>query len=164
METTWKIALLLQPIIASFIISRLGGNRMDLTWYSKLEKPTLTPPKIVFPIAWTILYILLGVNAFLMYNTFFNFNRPSIFSSIFLHKYMIIYEIQLILNFSWSIFFFNLKKPWYSLAIVAIMIISTTYLLWESWNYNKIAFWVLVPYFIWICFASYLNFYIAKNN
>ena len=164
METTKKIALLLQPLIGSIIITSLGGNKMDLAWYSKLKKPALTPPKSLFPIAWTVLYILLGINAVLMYNTFQKMNRPSLFSSVFLNKYMVIYEIQLILNFVWSIFFFNLKKPMYSLAIVAVMIISTTYLLWESWNYNRSAFWVLVPYFIWICFASFLNLYIAMNN
>lgn len=158
MDLINQALLLLQPTIGSALSS--GFSKFDQKWYNSLKKPVLTPPNIVFPIAWTILYILLGVNALLIYNSYKSKNRPSLMDNNF-KNYMIVYEIQLILNFIWGWVFFGLRNLKMGLLIVGIMIILTICLLIQSWNVNRTAFWVLVPYFIWISFAAYLNFYIA---
>ncbi len=80
-------------------------------------------------------------------------------------SYIAPYEVQIFLNFAWSVVFFGLQKPKISLIIIFGMIGLTGYLLWMSWGKKRLAFWTLLPYLLWIIFAMYLNFYIvAKNN
>ena len=118
--------------------------------YGELKKPFLAPPASLFPIAWSILYLLMGVGAALVYtkDTQNDENR----------KLGIIFHlIQLILNFFWSIIFFNARE--YLLAFVWLI------LLWLSVmsmliNYSKVsktAFFLNVPYLVWLTFAAYLN-------
>ena len=150
------IFLILQPFIGNAITSRLFSgnlNTKNRTWYNKLKQSPLTPPPIVFPIVWTILYILLGLSAvfFLMGRTLL----PNLVS------YIAPYEAQMLLNFAWSVVFFGLQKPKISLVIIFAMIALTAYLLWFTWRKDRLAFGTLLPYFLWILFAMYLNFYIV---
>jgi len=150
------IFLILQPFIGNAITSRLFSgnlNTKNRTWYSKLKQSPLTPPPIVFPIVWSILYILLGLSA-----VFYLMGQ-----SLNLVPYILPYEAQILLNFSWSVVFFGLQKPKISLIIIFAMIGLTGYLLWISRG-KRLAFWTLLPYFLWILFAMYLNFYIVVNN
>jgi tryptophan-rich sensory protein len=154
------IFLILQPFIGNAITSRLFSanlNTKNRTWFNKLKQSPLTPPSIVFPIVWTILYILLGLSAV------FFLKGQSILPNLL--SYITPYEAQMLLNFSWSVAYFGLRKPKISLIIIFAMIILTAYLLWISWGKKKmVAFWMLLPYFLWILFASYLNSYIVINN
>lgn len=164
MELLWKALLAVQPLVGSVIISGTGLNQIDKTWYKNLNQSPLTPPPIVFPIVWTILYILLGLSAYFYYSAVVALKRPATFEKLFLIEYLPVYEIQLLLNYIWSIVFFYFKKPIISLVIVFLMIGLTVYLLWKSWTVNAIAFWVLIPYALWIAFATYLNFHIVLKN
>jgi len=154
------IFLILQPFIGNAITSRLFSgnlNTKNRTWYSNLKQSPLTPPSIVFPIVWTILYILLGLSA-----VFFLMGQALLPN---LKSYILPYEAQMLLNFAWSVVFFGLQKPKISLIIIFGMIALTAYLLWISWSKKRmVAFWMLLPYFIWIMFAMYLNFYIVIKN
>ena len=163
-ELLWKILLILQPFLGTSIVTAFGGNFNNNTrpWYNKLIQSPLTPPPIVFPIVWTTLYLLIGISAVLIYNS--SLANPSTFKVDFLWKYLAPYEVQIILNFIWSIAFFAWQLPKLSLAIVYAMIALTAYLLWKSWFTNRTAFWLLLPYGIWITFAMYLNFYIVVKN
>ena len=154
------IFLILQPFIGDAITSRLFSgnlNTKNRSWYANLKQSPLTPPSIVFPIVWTILYILLGLSA-----VFFLMGQALLPNLV---SYIGPYEAQMLLNFSWSVVFFGLQKPKISLIIIFGMIVLTAYLLWISWgNKRTIAFWMLLPYFLWILFAMYLNFYIVIKN
>lgn len=163
-ETIWKILLLIQPLVGSMISRLFGGSKTSPLWYKNLNQSPLTPPGVVFPIVWSVLYVLLGINGYFIYNKLSKLNRPEFFKKEFLLDYFPAYEIQLLLNFSWSFFFFAFQKPVISLIIVSLMVIFTAYLLWKSWLIDKSAFYVLVPYFLWISFATYLNFYIVLKN
>lgn len=146
------IFLIIQPFIGNAIIMRFFNSNVD----SKLKQSPLTPPPIVFPIVWSILYILLGLSAI-----FYLMGQKLLPKLV---SYIAPYEAQMLLNFAWSMVFFGLQKPKISLIIIFAMIGLTGYLLWISWG-KKLAFWTLAPYFLWILFAMYLNFYIvAKNN
>ena len=160
----WQVLLVIQPFLGSSLVQALGGsfNANSRTWYNNLIQSPLTPPPIVFPIVWTSLYLLIGVSALLIYNT--ASLSPANFKIDFLWKYLAPYEVQLVLNFFWSIAFFALQMPKLSLAVVFAMIGLTAYLLWKSWHTNRTAFWLLLPYAIWITFAMYLNFYIVVKN
>lgn len=165
-ELATKAFFILQPILGSSIVSYFGGNydKNSRGWYKSIKQSPLTPPPFVFPIVWPILYIMLGLNALLIYNKIKKLNRPSFFDKLFIKDYLPIYEIQLLLNFSWSIFFFSMKKPTVSLVVNILMIVFTVWLIFKSWKIDKTATWMLVPYVIWISFAAYLNFYIVQNN
>ena len=152
------IFLILQPFIGNAITSRLFSgnlNTKNRTWYSKLKQSPLTPPPIVFPIVWSILYLLLGLSAV------FYLKGHTLLPN--LASYIAPYEAQMLLNFAWSVVFFGLQKPKISLIIIFAMIGLTAYLLWIS-RKNRLAFWTLLPYFVWILFAMYLNFYIVIKN
>jgi len=159
-----KTLLVVHPIIGSFLTSFLGGNNMSPSWYTTLKKSPLTPPGFVFPIVWTVLYILLGINVMTIYNKIKRLNRPAFFNQEFIKNYLISFEAQLILNLSWSFAFFKFKKPTISLGIVIGMVLLTIYLLYKSWYIDKTAFYILVPYLLWILLATYLNLYIVINN
>jgi len=79
-------------------------------------------------------------------------------------SYIAPYEAQMLLNFAWSVVFFGLQKPKISLVIIFAMIALTAYLLWITWRKDRLAFVTLFPYFLWILFAMYLNFYIVIKN
>jgi tryptophan-rich sensory protein len=103
------------------------------------------------------LYILLGLSA-----VFFLMGQALLPNLV---SYIGPYEAQMLLNFSWSVVFFGLQKPKISLIIIFGMIVLTAYLLWISWGKKRmVAFWMLLPYFLWILFAMYLNFYIVIKN
>lgn len=162
----WKILLIIQPFVGNLLITAFGGNfnANNRTWYKNLNQSPLTPPNIVFPIVWSILYLLIGISAVLVYNSFLQMKRPALFRKLFLLEYLTPYEIQMALNFAWSIIFFGLQKPKISLIIVFAMIGLTAYLLYKSWGVSKAAFWMLLPYGLWITFAMYLNFHIVIHN
>ncbi len=165
-DLIYKILLFIQPLAGSSLVSLLGGNYNNNTkkWYDNIKQSSLTPPSVVFPIVWTILYLMLGYNGYKIYSVLKGLNRPHYFQQKFLKEYFPIYEAQLILNFSWAFVFFSLQKPIVSLAIVFLMILLTIFLIWKSWKINKQAAFALIPYLFWISFASYLNLYIVVNN
>lgn len=123
-------------------------------WYPTLSKSALTPPNLAFPIAWTALYILMGISISLI-----------IMSSHYLKKALIIlFVLQLIVNFLWSIFFFYLQNPFLGLIDIVILDIMVIFYIIKSYSVSKISTWLLIPYLLWILFATYLNTYIYINN
>lgn len=119
-------------------------------WYANLAKPWFNPPAWLFSPVWTILYILMGSAAFLIWKT----NRKS---QRLKNNALTLYFIQLILNSVWSFLFFGLKNPTLALAEILILlltIIATTYYFWKI---NRIAAYLMLPYIAWVSFATILN-------
>ena len=145
------IKSILIPVIVGAIVGIITSGFMD---YEMLEKPFLAPPGIVFPIVWTILYILMGVSyGILKSNDLVNKEINSV------------YYIQLAVNSLWSIIFFVLKWRLFAfiwIILLAILIISMIRKFYEQ---NKIAGLLQIPYLLWVIFASYLNlaFYILNG-
>ena len=122
-------------------------------WYKNLKKSKFTPPNIVFPIAWTFLYITIALSAGLYANEEVN-NKRSI------RNFNYIFFLQLFLNWLWSYLFFykqNIKLAFYCLIA---LIISIILLIFMMKKYGLI----LLPYLGWCLFALYLNYYILMNN
>ena len=141
-------------IISIFISLAIGGlsafftrNNMDI--YSELNTPPLSPPSILFPIVWSVLFLLMGISAAMIYNA----KDPSDSKA----RALFVYAVSLFVNFCWSIFFFNMKLFLFSflwLIILWILILKTIL------NYvkiNRIAAYLQIPYLIWVTFAGYLN-------
>ena len=124
-------------------------------WYKNLKKSPLTPPSKTFSIVWPILYIMIFTAGLLVWKD----------KKCFPFCYAIFYFlIELILSLTWKTIFFRLHKPLVALLSIFIIIIFTILSLIKFRNINKIAFYLLIPYLIWLCFASYLNLYIVINN
>ena len=122
-------------------------------WYEELNKPFLTPPAFVFPIAWTILYILMAVSVFF----FVRESKERIYP-------LVIFSIQLLLNLLWAPTFFMSHNIQMALLIVLLMIAFTAYTISLFYKQSKISAYLLIPYLLWIIFAAYLNFEFLRLN
>jgi benzodiazapine receptor len=128
--------------------------KVDDTWYANLNKSTITPPKIVFPIVWSILYFLIIVSAGIV-----------IWKDQFQNKLAITYFIiQMVLNISWTPVFFRLKNIKLSLIIVTILWLFILITIIEFLKISQMAGYLLIPYFLWVSLALYLNAYIYWYN
>ena len=144
------IKSILLPVLIGGIIGLIISSSID---YNQLVKPLLAPPSIVFPIVWTILYILMGIS----------YARLEIEGKTD-SKIKIIYYLQLFVNAMWSILFFSLDLKLFSfiwIILLDILVITMIYLFYKK---DKIAGLLQIPYLIWILFASYLNLAVYLLN
>ena len=124
------------------------------TLFDSVEKASLTPPAAVFPIVWTILFTLMGISAYLIWNEKCKYRKVSLG----------IYAMQLLFNFLWPIIFFKYAQfdiAFIWLILLWLMVISMTVLFY---NCNKKAAFLQIPYIIWLTFAAYLNFAVCILN
>lgn len=150
----WKSLLIniAIPLAVGGLSALLTMNSMEQ--YKGLNTPPLSPPGWIFPIVWTVLFILMGIASYIIYES----------DSEFKTRALIVYAVQLLLNFSWSIIFFNADKYWVSVAIIVALIIMILITIAFFASINKKATLLLVPYILWVLFATYLNIYIAILN
>lgn len=142
------------PLFIGTFASVITMDNMSV--FTTIQKPPFTPPAIIFPFAWTILYTLMGLASYLAL-----VEARDLRSHI---SYFVPYMIQLGLNFLWSIIFFNGQL--YVLALICLI------LLWVSVLWNMISFssikpsagYLLIPYLVWLTFAFYLNLMICLLN
>lgn len=118
-------------------------------WYSTLKKPPFNPPPWLFAPVWTAIYIMIATSAYLVWKH--RSRKPA---------YIIarsVYFIQLILNFSWSIIFFGTHQI--AMAMIVIILLWISIMININWfnKFNRVAAWLLVPYLLWVSFASVLN-------
>lgn len=129
--------------------------------FNAMKKPPLAPPGILFPIAWTILYILMGISSYIIYA----YDAQNDTSSLNLkNKCLLLSAIQLIFNFFWSIIFFKFKLYIFAFVWLVILWILVFKLMRESKKISKVASYLLIPYLAWMTFAGYLNIGIAVLN
>lgn len=132
------------PILVGFIGNLLGNNSMG---FNEIIKPDYTPPRIIFPIVWIVLYILMGISSYLIYTS----NSPK------KEDALRVYALQLIFNMLWTFFFFNLNWFLFSFIWIIILIILVLIMIYKFIKINNIAGYLQIPYLIWLLFASILN-------
>ena len=150
-EKKWKnllisVAVSLSVGIMSALLS-MGGMRA----YADMYKPPLSPPGWVFPIVWTILYVLMGIAAFLVFQSVGEDKKLA----------LTLYVIQLFLNFGWSIIFFDLKAYFFAFAWLLVLWLFIYLTMKQFRQLNKTAGILMLPYLAWVAFAGYLNLAIA---
>ncbi len=150
-EKKWKnllisVAVSLSVGIMSALLS-MGGMRA----YADMYKPPLSPPGWVFPIVWTILYVLMGIAAFLVFQSVGEDKKLA----------LTLYVIQLFLNFGWSIIFFDLKAYFFAFAWLLVLWLFIYLAMKQFRQLNKTAGILMLPYLAWVAFAGYLNLAIA---
>lgn len=143
------------PLIVGFLSSFFTINSIP-TWYQTLTKPMLTPPNWLFAPAWTIIYILIGVSLYFVWIK--GFKNKKVKTAIYF------FSVQLILNFFWTFLFFGLKSPFIaSMEIVALWILILLTII-KFYKISKMAAYMLIPYILWVSFASYLSFSVFLLN
>ena len=120
-------------------------------WYPTVVKSPLSPPNMVFPIVWTALYILMGLSLGECFRT--NNMRA-----------VLPWVLQLVANFLWTLFFFRLRDPLLGLVDLLLLIVLTIWYMSSASRTSLGAGWLMVPYLLWLLFATYLNWYVYANN
>ena len=131
------------------------------TWYAGLVKPALNPPAWVFGPAWTTLYALMGIAAWLVWRQW-DQGDPSI--QLRVKTALTIFGLQLFLNAIWSIIFFGLQSPGWALVDIALLWFAIVWTIIIFYKISKPAAYLLVPYLLWVSFAMYLNYAIWALN
>lgn len=124
-------------------------------WYVELKHPFLTPPNWLFAPVWTILYLMIGISLYLFWNSRKKINK---------NPGYITYILGLISNFLWSFFFFGLRSPIYGLIDIILMLSLISLNIYYFQKVSKNSALILVPYLLWVCFATYLNIGILLLN
>jgi translocator protein len=152
-----KVAAIIVPVLICFFVGLTASYFQEdaiRSWYPLLNKPVLTPPNLVFPIAWSIIYLCIGMSIGLIF-----------LSDSKKKKELIkLFGIQLFFNFTWSILFFYFQNPLLGFFDILILDICVTLYTVKSYPVRKVGSFLFYPYLIWIYFATYLNGYILLNN
>ena len=150
-------------LIIAIAISELAGIIGSIftvstipNWYATLAKPALNPPAWIFGPVWTTLHALMGIAAFLIWKK--GWDRKDV------RMALAVFGLQLILNAIWSIIFFGLRSPLWALVDIAAMWLAIVWTMVLFYKISKPAMWLLVPYILWVSFASYLNYSIWILN
>lgn len=122
--------------------------------YEIINVPFFAPPGWLFPVVWTILYILMGISSYLIYEE----------NDVNTSDALRVYGIQLIVNFLWSIIFFNLKNFTFAFVWLILLLILIIIMIYRFYKINKLAAYLNIPYLLWVTFAGILNFSIVLLN
>ncbi|MBQ7409761.1 MAG: tryptophan-rich sensory protein [Clostridia bacterium] len=114
--------------------------------YSSLQKPPLAPPSSLFPIVWTILYILMGISYGILKS-----------NNLVDSKINLIYYSQLIVNLLWPIAFFVLKWRFFAFLWIILLVVLVINMIIQFYNKNQLSALLQIPYLLWLLFATYLN-------
>ena len=131
-----------------------GGN----VWYNTLNNSVLTPAGWVFTAVWTVLYFLIGMALFFIMqkqNTNDRYDKANAY---------ILFTINIIFNALWSLAFFGAELPEVALIILTALIVTAIFMARAFFRISKVAFWLVVPYVLWLMFAFYLNGMIIYLN
>ena len=152
----WMLAASIAVALAAGIIGSLFTMPSIPTWYAQLEKPAFTPPSWVFGPVWTLLYVLMGTAFFLAWKKNFKGAKRNVAIGA--------YALQLALNVLWSIAFFGWHSPLAGLVVIVLLWLSIAATMVVFFRVSKTAAWLLLPYLLWVSFASLLNYAVWMLN
>lgn len=152
----WKVAISIAATLLLGSTSGLITAGAVEGWYTEIEKPSFNPPDSVFGPVWTVLYILMGFSAGLVWSN--GTEDPLV------RRGLALYGLQLLLNVLWSLFFFGLKSPGLALIDVTLLLLTIILCIRAFHPIDRWAAYLLVPYLLWVSFASILNAAILVLN
>lgn len=152
----------LLPLLVSIVIAEAAGiigsvfTFSEITsWYATLVRPSFSPPNWLFGPVWTTLYCLMGISAFLIWQ-----KRKTRVA----RAGLVIYAVNLVANSLWSIVFFGLHRPDLALIVIFVLWSTIVIMIKRFWPINQLASLLLIPYLLWVTFATFLNFTIYRLN
>ncbi len=125
-------------------------------YYSVLRKPSWNPPDWLFPPAWTLLFLLMGIALSLVVEQWGEKKQ--------IQGALVVFGVQLLLNLAWSASFFGLHSPLLALAVIVLLWLAIVVSIVKFMAVSPVAGYLLIPYLLWVSFASYLNFTIWQLN
>lgn len=146
-----KLVLLGGFILLPLLVGAISGYATAssvTTWYAELVKPSFSPPNWLFAPVWTILYLLMGISAFLIFRSPASADRLLSLDLFF---------VQLAFNFSWSWVFFWFQSPGFAVVNIIVLLILILLMVHRYYKVNKLAALLQIPYLCWILFATMLN-------
>ncbi len=145
----WVLICLAVGLTASYF-----QNDALTMWYPLLRHSSITPPNIVFPIVWSILYLLMGISAGLVQGSGHETRR----------LVLTVFVVQLMLNFLWCITFFAMRNPLLGLLDILLLDAMVILYIFLSYRASRAASFLFIPYIVWLMIATYLNTYIFMHN
>lgn len=149
MKLSQKIFYILLPLVGGSIIGLIINNYID---YDYLINPPLSPSSYIFPIVWSILYLLIGISYYIYRKN----NNNSLTIKL--------YYTQLIFNYLWSIIFFVFKLTLFAAIWIILLVIIIIWLMIRFYKEEVLSFYLFIPYILWVLFATYLNIGIVILN
>lgn len=150
-----------KPYIVSVLIAlAVGGlsallTRNNMSIYDTLNRPFLSPPMWLFPVVWGILFVLMGIGAALVYVAPESEERSGALK---------VYAFNLVINFFWTIIFFNLRAYLFAFVWLILLWMSIIVMVLRFKKVNKVSAYLQIPYLLWVTFAGYLTFMIWLLN
>lgn len=142
------------PMLVGFTASLFTRPEIE-GWYRALQRPEWNPPDWLFAPVWTSLYILMGVACYLIW-----IKAPSAQRRVAL----VLYFVQLVLNFTWSFLFFRMHQPGLAFAEIILLWLCILFTIFAFAKQSRLAAWLMVPYISWVSFAAILNYTIWQLN
>lgn len=150
---------LVGSLVLVSVVSAIGGDIATDSvrgWYRTLEKPALTPPNAVFPAVWTVLYVMMGIAAFLVFRAAGGFKPARVALGV--------YFVQLALNLAWTWLFFGLHDPFAAGVEVLVLAGAVGLTVALFWPFSRAAGILMLPYLAWTLFAAWLTWRIVALN
>lgn len=155
-SSIWQLIIAILACEAIGFTSGLIGSAAMNSWFDNLQKPSWNPPAYLFAPVWTTLYALMGIAIWLIWkNETAEAKKRSAY---------VVFAIQLFLNFWWSIIFFSFQSPFFALIEILLLLSMILLTIFHFSKISKTAAWLLVPYVLWVSFASFLNYTIWSLN
>ncbi|MCU6455817.1 tryptophan-rich sensory protein [Sphingomonas sp. A2-49] len=151
----WAIVTVPLILLLGFASGRAYPAGSENAWYMALQKPSATPPGWVFPVAWTSLYILLGLAVAMILHA-----RGATGRALALG----VFAAQFVLNLAWTPLFFGLHRVDAALAVIVLMLALAILATVLFGRIRPLAAWLMVPYLVWISFAGVLTWRIGQLN
>lgn len=151
-----KFVVSLFLCLGAGFIGSLAPNKSVNTWYMSINKPVINPPNWIFGPVWTTLFILMGIALYLVWHKGFAYSGVKIAFIVFI--------VQLILNILWSVFFFGFRSPTLGFIDILILWLAILFTIILFFKVSTTAGYMLIPYIIWVSFASVLNGWIMILN
>jgi len=142
--------------LATGLIAGFATESSVNDWYTTLNKPRFTPPGWLFAPVWIALYIVMGIAAGIVWSRGF-YHR-------WVKKALYLFLFQLLFNGAWSIVFFGLKEPFWALMVIIVLLVLIVLTIRSFKIINRWAAMLLMPYLLWVCFATALNYKIWEMN
>ena len=151
----WALVTVPAIVLIGSLMGVLSNSGYDNRWFAALDRPSIVPPGWVFGVVWTTLYICLGLALAMVLHARGAKGRGLALTLFF---------VQLIANFAWSPLFFGAHEVTFALYLIVFILLTTIATAFAFAPIRKAAAWLLVPYMVWLSFATILNFQIDQRN
>jgi translocator protein len=151
-----RLVLSLSMCLGVGVLESLVTRPEITTWYASLAKPSWTPPALTFPVVWTLLYVLMGISFWMLWD------RTQ--SSAYRTRAMTWFLVQLALNALWSPVFFGWHGTRSALIIIVALLVAIAATIVTASRVDRLAAWLLAPYLVWVAYATTINAGVVAMN